>query len=235
MTTKQLNKLTTALAVEGICDANTVIIATIPAFASSYADVQSHVTNIQTLWQAQAQNTAGIAADKRQAREAMCRATVPVAGAVHAYATKTKNNTLAQAVDYSFRDLMAGRGVASAELCQNVYDAANTNLASLADYGVTAAKLALVQAAVGAYNLFITKPRETRAQHKTTTGNIQTEFDLLGEALGILDDLIAQFAPDNQKFVDDYHNARTVVDTAASHASPAPAPTPTPTPTQAKT
>ena len=71
-----------------------------------------------------------------------------------------------------------------------------------------------------ACNLLITKPRETRAQHKTTTGNMETEFKLLDEALGVLDDLIPQFAPDNQKFVDDYHNARTIVDTSASHASP---------------
>ena len=61
MTTKQLNKLTTALAVEGIIDPNIALfIASIPAFASSYADLQSHVTNIQTLWQAQAQKPAAL-------------------------------------------------------------------------------------------------------------------------------------------------------------------------------
>jgi hypothetical protein len=60
---------------------------------------------------------------------------------------------------------------------------------------------------------------------------MQTEFDALGEALAIMDDLIAQFAPDNQKFVDDYNNARTIVDTSASHASPV---KPTPAPAAAK-
>ena len=227
MTTKQLNKLTTALAVEGICDANTVIIATVPAFAASYADVQSHVTNIQTLWQAQAQNTRGIAEDKQQARLAMCNTALPVAKAVHAYATKAQNNTLADGVDYSLSDLMAGRDTESARRCQEIYDTANTNLTALADYGLTAAKLALLKAAIAAYNLFVTKPREVRAQHKTTTGSIQTEFDLLDGALGVLDDLIQQFAPASQKFVDDFNNARTIVDTSASHASPAP-PTPPP-------
>lgn len=229
MTNKQLNKLTTALAVEGICDANTTILSTVPAFASAYADTQSHVTNIQTLWQAQAQNTSGIGEDKRQARLAMCNIALVIAGAVHAYATKTKNNELLNRMNFSLSDLMAGRDVQSAERCQNVYDTANTNLTALADYGVTADKLTLLKAAIAAYNLLITKPRETRAQHKTTTGNIQTEFDLLGEALGIMDDLIPQFSPASQKFVDDYNNARTIVDTAASHASPV-KPTPTPAP-----
>ena len=227
MTTKQLNKLTTALAVEGICDANTTIIATVPAFAASYADVQSHVTNIQTLWQAQAQNTKGIAEDKHQARQAMCKTALVTAKAVHAYAVKSNNNTLADGMDFTLSDLMAGRDTESARRCQEIYDTANTNLAALADYGVTAAKLSLLTAAIGAYNLFITKPRQVRAQHKTTTGSIQTEFDLLDGALGVLDDLIPQFAPANLKFVDDFNNARTIVDTSASHASPAP-PTPPP-------
>ena len=42
---------------------------------------------------------------------------------------------------------------------------------------------------------------------------------------GIMDDLIPQFALDNEKFGDDYNNARTIVDTA-SHASPKPPPAP---------
>jgi hypothetical protein len=227
MLTKQLNKLTTALALEGIIDPNAALIATVPAFASSYADAQSHVTNIQVLWQAQASNTTGIAADKDQARRAMCGTALPIAGVIHAFGTKTKNNTLAKEMDYSLSDLMAGRDTESARRCQEIYDTANTNLTALADFGLTAAKLSLLKAAIGAYNLLITKPRATLAQHKTTTGNIQTEFDLLDEALGIMDDLIPQFATANQKFVDDYKNARTIVNTSASHASPA-KPTPPP-------
>jgi hypothetical protein len=227
VTTKQLNKLTGALAVEGICDPNSVILITIPAFASTYADVQAHVTNIQVLWQAQAQNTSGIAEDKRQARLAMCNTALVIAGAIHAYAVKTRNNALANEVDFSLSDLMAGRDTESARRCQEIYDTANTNLTALADYGLSAAKLNLLKAAIAAYNLLVTKPREVRIKGKTTTGNIQTEFDLLDVALGILDDLIPQFSPENQKFVDDYNNARTIVDTSASHASPVkPAPAP---------
>jgi hypothetical protein len=150
----------------------------------------------------------------------MCNAALPIAGAVHAYAVKSKNNELAAKTDFSLSDLMAGRAEKSAERCQNIYDAANTNLANLADYGVTAAKLALLKAAIAAYNLLITKPRDARVTGKTVTGNIDTEFDGLDESLGIMDDLIPQFAPANQKFVDDYNNARRIVDAAASHASP---------------
>lgn len=227
MNTKKLNKLTMALGIEDVCNGNSATLSTVPAFAAAYTDLQTRVSNIQLLAQGQEQDTSGIAADKKQARQAMCNVALPIASAIHAYATKNKNNELATKNDFSISDLMAGRDVQSAERCQNIYNDANTNLASLADFGVTAAKLAALKAVIAAYNLLITKPRDTRNAGKTVTGNIDSEFDALDQDLTIMDDLIAQFAPANQKFVDDYNNARTIVDTAASHASPN-QPTPAP-------
>lgn len=225
MNTKQLNKLTMYLAVEGICDANNTVWQPLQAFADAYTDLKTRVSNIQTFAQSQTQNTTGIAQDKQAARQAMCAAALPIANAVHAYAVKTKNNTLAASVKFSMSDLMAGRDVQSAERCQNIYTAANTNLANLASYGITAAKLTGLNGAIAAYNLLISKPRDTRAQGKTITGNLQTEFNAADEALTEMDDLLGQLS--DPKFVGDYNNARTIVDTAASHASPV-KPTPPP-------
>ena len=89
---------------------------------------------------------------------------------------------------------------------------------------MTAAKLTALNGAIAAYNLLISKPRDTRAQGKTITGNVQTEFDAADVDLGIMDDLTGQIT--NAKFVSDFNNARTIVDTAASHASPTPPPAP---------
>ena len=48
-----------------------------------------------------------------------------------------------------------------------------------------------------------------------------------------MDDLLGQIT--DAKFVADYNNARTIVDTAASHASPnQPTPAPTPAPATPK-
>ena len=225
MTTKQLNKLTMYLAVEGICDATTAIWQTVQAFADAYTDLKTRVTNIQTFSQSQAQNTTGIAQDKKAARQAMCALALPIASAVHAYAVKTKNNTLAASVDFSMADLIEGRDVASRDNCQNIYNTANTNIANLANYGVTAAKLTALNNAIAAFNLLISAPRDTRAKGKTVTTNLQAEFDAADEDLGVMDDLLGQMT--DAKFVSDYNNARIIVDTAASHASPTP-PTPPP-------
>jgi len=215
------------LAVEGICDGNNDAWQNVPAFAETYADLKTHVNNIQTFAQSQTQDTSGIAADKQAARQAMCAAALPIANAVHACATKTKNNTLAASVDFSMSDLMAGRDVQSRDNCQNISTIANSNLASLAGYGVTADKLMALNGAIAAYNLLISKPRDTRVQGKTITFNLQVEFNAADEDLKIMDDLTGQVT--DAKFVGDYISARTIVDTAASHASPTP-PTPTPAP-----
>jgi hypothetical protein len=225
MNTKQLNKLTMYLAVEGICDGTPTAWQPVQAFADAYADLKIHVTNIQTFSQSQEQDTSGIAQDKQAARQAMCAAALPIANAVHAYAVKTKNNTLAMSVDFSMSDLMGGRDVQSRDNCQNIVTTANANIANLANYGVTAAKVTALTNAIAAYNLLISKPRDTRAQGKTVTGNLQAEFDAADEDLGMMDDLTGQITV--AKFVSDYNNARIIVDTSASHASPTP-PTPPP-------
>ncbi len=225
MNTKQTNKLTMYLAVEGICDGTPTAWQPIPAFADAYTDLKTRVNNIQTFAQNQEQDISGIAQDKQAARQTMCNLALPIASAVHAYAVKTKNNTLANSVDFSLSDLTGGRDVQSRDKCQNIYNTANTNLANLANYGVTAAKLTALQTSITGYNALISKPRDARAQGKTVTGNIQTEFDAADADLGIMDDLTGQITV--AKFVSDYENARIIVDTSASHASP-PQPPPAP-------
>jgi len=210
------------LAVEGICAASPTVWQSLEAFADAFADLKTHITNIQNFAQSREQDTSGIAADKHAARAAMCNAALPVARAVHAYAVKTNNNQLAGEIDFSLSDLMSGRDVESAVHCQNIHDIANANLGLLAPYGVTAARLATVAMMITAYSSLVSKPRDIRAQGKTITDSIQAEFTAADDALTLMDDLVGQLG--NPKFWSDYTNARDIVDTPASHASPTPPP-----------
>ncbi len=78
------------------------------------------------------------------------------------------------------------------------------------------------------------KPRDNIVAGATVTQELSDEFDAADETLSeILDGLVVQFKDTNATFVGDYNNARTIVDTSASHASPnQPAPAPTPATTQ---
>ena len=145
MTTKQNNKLAMYLAVKAVCDAAQAVWTTLQAFADAYTDFTSHISNIQSLAQNQMLDTSGITQDKNQAKLAMSQSALAIANAVHAYAVKIKNNELAAKTDFVLTDLTKARDITAAEDSQNIHDLANTNLASLATYGVTVAKLTALQ------------------------------------------------------------------------------------------
>jgi hypothetical protein len=229
MNTKQQNKLAMYLAVKGVLDANNPVWQSLQAFADGYTDFTSHVARIQTLELSQVTDSTGIAQDKKASKAAMATAAQTISAAVHAYAVKNKNNTLANETDFTVSDLTGERDADVIKDCQNIHDLANTNIASLAAYGITAAKLTALQAAIDAFKAIATKPRDNIVTGKTVTQELSDEFDAADETLSeILDGLIGQFAATNAKFVSDYQNARIIVDAPASHASPNP-PTPTPT------
>lgn len=230
MTTKQQNKLNMYLAVKAVLDANDSVWQSLPAFADGYAGLSTQIGSIQALAQNQNLDTSGIAQDKQASKVAMATAAIGIASAVRAYAVKTKNNTLANEVDFNQSDLTGARDADAVENCQNIHDAANTSLAALAAYGVTAAKLAALQTAITAFSGLMGKPRQTIATGKTVTQQLGDAFDAADLALNEeLDNLIGQFTDTNAGFVSDYQNARIIVDAAASHASPN-QPTPAPTP-----
>ena len=117
-----------------------------------------------------------------------------ISAAVHAYAVKNKNNTLANETDFTVSDLTGERDADAIKDCQNIHDLANTNIASLGSYGVTAAKLTALQAAIDGFKAIVSKPRDNIVAGATVTQELSDEFDAADETLSeILDGLVVQF------------------------------------------
>ena len=228
MTSKQENKLSMFLAVKAVCDRNNTTWQTLQAFVDGYADFGGRVTNIQNLAQSQAVDSTGLSADKEQLRRTMANATAEVALATNAYAKKVKNNDLIAKTNVSVSTFMDGRDTLAATNALNIHAAATENLANLAPYGVTAAKLTALKAKIDAYSASISKPRDAVASGSTATAQMAAEFDAADAALNDqLDALVPQFTTANAKFVEDYNNARIIVDSGGGKAK---AKTPPPTP-----
>ena len=207
------------LAVKAVCDRNTATIQTLPAFADGYTEFTTHVANIQTLAQNQSVDATGLAADKQQLRKDMATAAAVIALAVNAYAKKVKNNDLAAQSAVTASDMTSGRDTAAADTARNVHAAATANLANLAPYGVTAAKLTDLKAKIDAYAASLSKPRDAVASGSTATKQMGDEFDAADAALNDqMDALVPQFAAANAKFVEDYNNARIIVDSGGGKA-----------------
>ena len=216
------------LAVKAVCDRNTATIQTLPAFADGCTEFTTHVANIQTLAQNQSVDSTGLAADKQQLRKDMANAAAIIAAAVNAYAKKSKKNDLAAQSAVTASDMTSGRDTIAADTARNVHAAATANLTNLAPYGVTAAKLTDLKARIDAYAASLSKPREAVASGSTATKQMADEFDAADAALNDqMDALAPQLAAANAKFVEDYNNARIIVDSGGGKAK---AKTPTPTP-----
>ena len=229
MNTKQENKLAMYLAVKAVLDSNNATWQSLQAFADGNTDFTSHITRIQTLELSQVTDSSGIAVDKKASKSAMATAAVAISAAVHAYAVKTRNNTLANETDFVVSYLTGERDADAIKDSQNIHDLADTNLASLAAYGVTEAKLTALQTAIEGFKAVVSKPRDNIVAGATVTQELFNEFNAADETLEeILDGLVLQFKDSDPKFVSDYNNARNIIDRAASHASPNPPP-PAPT------
>jgi hypothetical protein len=221
MNTQQQNRLAMYLAVKAVCDANFSVWQTSPAFADGYSDFITHLNSVQTLAQGRRLAASGGAPDKLQAQQIMCQAAVTVASAIRAYAIKTRNDIVAGAANLSISDLMRARDLDCARRCQNIHDLADTSLTYLAAYGMTAAKLGMLQSAIADFNAITEKPRPAIAAGKTTTSRLSDEFDAADKVLNQeLDNLIEQFQFINAKFVMDYQQARAMAGVAASQRQP---------------
>ena len=217
------------LAVKAVCDRNTATIQTLQAFADGYTEFGTRVSNIQTLAQNQSVDSTGLAADKQQLRQNMAAAAAAIASATNAYAKKVKNNDLIAKTNVTASDMNTGRDTAAADTAHNVYAVANANVASLAPYGVTAAKLNDLNAKITAYAASISKPRDAVASGSTATKQMADEFAAADAAVNDqMDALLPQFAAANAKFVKDYNNARIIVDSSGGKAKAKPPTPPTP-------
>lgn len=204
----------------GLCDNAATTVQAVPAFADAYDEFKTHTTNIQTLGKNQEQTSTGVAEGKKAARNNMCELAAPIAGALHAYAVKTSNHTLAAQVDFTVSDLKNGPAQVSLERCQNIEAAAKVNVMNAATFGLKPAKVEALYQAITAFAATMGSPAMARATGRTVTYNLNTEFEAADAALELMDDLIDQLADTDAKFVSDYRNARVIVDSAASHASP---------------
>jgi hypothetical protein len=66
------------------------------------------------------------------------------------------------------------------DIAQQIHDLANTNIAALGPFGITAATLSALQTRIGAYVAVIGAPRVARVKISTATEMLDTEWSELG-------------------------------------------------------
>lgn len=218
MNSRQESKLNMYHAVIAHCDANPTIVATVAAFNTLLTAFKAKTSSLETTAQQEAQVITGIATDKKVMRETLCQQAADLAAVVFSFAASQADNTLKESVDFSKSDLRNLKDDELAPACRNIHDAANTNLAALATYGITAPMLAAFNDLIDDYDEAVPAPRNAAALRKTygtTLKNLIKECDaMLNDQM---DTLAVQYKTANLEFYTTYKNNRIILDAATSN------------------
>ena len=217
MNARQEAKLGMYNAVLTHVEANPAITATVPAFAAVATQLRTIYNSIVDAAQQEAQATAGITMNKTQSRETLCTEAANIAAAVYAYAMSVSNHELKEQVNFSVSKLLQTRDELLVPVCNTIHQKATDNLASLANYGVTAARLTALQTLIDEFAAMIPGPRNAasvRAAARTSMAALFTQADELIKKQ--MDKLALQFKPANTAFYNAFKNNRIILDASTS-------------------
>ena len=212
-------------------DTNNALWSAMPAFAAAVTDAKNGVAAIRGAAAGQESPTSGIADEKAQARDDLEDLTLEIADPVAALAEKTSNPALAQRVQLTRSGLDQAQDDDLVQISERVRDAANTNVAALAPYGITAGDITALRAAITAFSGMKTGPRTAKA---TRSGLTTTVASLIGTTRSLfrnqLDKLMTPFRRANPEFYAGYISARVIIDRAATRPPTTATPPPPPPP-----
>ena len=219
MTKRQSSKLNMYLVVITFCEEPQyqALIASIPALTSAYNAFKAAVTAIQFIGTFLAASSIGISEAKKVSKKNLARFGSNIAGVVSAYAVSTNNEELKGEMEIFESDIYRASGLAPVEICNLIYDRANTNIVALADYGITPAILTAFTNAIANFDSNEPKPKLTieikKAKH-IEEKQLFTDADAILEEK--IDKLIINFEGTNDNFVATYFAARKTVKPAVA-------------------
>jgi hypothetical protein len=230
MNSNQSNKLRAYQAVELVLETNQTTWAGLPAFVTAAGEFSGVIAEILALAQTQASRE-GAANEKAYALEALGDAAFEVGAALHAYAVTLQDFALEGRVDFSRSTIVYGREAAVLARVRDIHAAATEQLAKLADYGITQAKLTALKKKIDAFEASLARPRQQIAAGSAATQSLQGKFNEADEILNKrLDKLVYQFKGSAPDFFNAYRTARSIVDIRGTRKSDKADATPTPTP-----
>ena len=218
MNATQSNKYNAYLVVMATIN-GTEVWQSLPAFAAGAEELEEHIASLESLAVTQTSQS-GAGAEKAQTFQVLVDAAYEVAAATRACAVASSNRELARRVDFSRSDVGKGRDTQVVSRCQDILAAATDSLGSLADYGVTQAKLTALKKKIDGFQAVQAKPRQGRATSSSATKELAKLFKQVDELLNErLDALVVQFKESQPAFFNAYTTAREVVNAPGGRAS----------------
>lgn len=198
-----------------LTDNNALWVGT-PAMVSLVTEFRANIEAIENALEVQVKDITGHAKAKNVAVEAMIAKTLRVSGVAMAYAEATGNPGLAEEMNVVASELRGYRDAIVAQRCQGLHATATANLAALAGYGIVAADLTDLQAAIDAYLVLVAMPRTKIVVRSVKTNDLGVLIRDTGKLLDRrLDMLMRGFTVSQPDFYSQYTKARMIIDPAS--------------------
>jgi len=206
-------KLNMFRVIKQICEDNTIIVSTNPAFLATYNIYKAKLSTLIGTVTSELQVITGIAADKTTLKKNLSQSAADICALIFAYASSISNNTMRDAVSFTYTDLFKIKDDKIHETCQNIYNLANTNAAALVPYGISPTMLSAFQQSITDYANIVPKPKSAKAQRAAYTKSINTQTKEIDKLLTEqLDNLITVFKVSKPDFVNTFRSGRVVID-----------------------
>ncbi|MFA4924577.1 MAG: hypothetical protein WC557_10335 [Ignavibacteriaceae bacterium] len=232
MTQHEENKFNMYNATDAILKSNVSIIAEVPALGEVHTDLQSLIEQIETKNSELMKATEGKTSVKSKSINELISSIVPIASAVKAYSVRNKLLELKAKSDFTESDFKHLTHVELPVKVKSIRDGAQDVLASLAGYGITQAKLDVVDARLAAMKTAAGNKDVGFTDRSATREALTQLFDktdgLLKDEADAIVEVVKESQPD---FYNRYFSARVIKDLGGSHTKPGDeGTTPPPTP-----
>ncbi len=199
--------------VDAVLDANAVAVATVPALVTAQTNLKAKIDAIANTSEQQQTVTSGITPDKNFTRDALRNTTVINAGLLYAYAVSVNDIILQSLSKVTMSDLKSLKDDDLSERAQTIHDNANTHIAALPPFGITAATLTSYQTLIDNYTAKAPAPRAKQSEQVALTEQLKT---LIKETRTLcrttLDTLMLNFKLSDTEFYNTYKAAREIID-----------------------
>lgn len=213
MNDSQENRRSMALTVGQVMTDNNALWSASAGATTIMTSFTNTLKQIDTNAVIQSGNTTQTTAAKAEARTMLTDAAMKVTKGGTAYANVSGNTVLAGQFDYEVSDITGSRDTVVLDITQIILDAANANAAGLADYGVDAADITLLDTTRSTYEGMIAAPSNAINTRATATDTLQSLFKTLMDILtNQLDAYMATLKDSEPEFYSKYTESRKIID-----------------------
>lgn len=220
MDDKMSNRVNMISATHVFCTENAAETASVPAILTIVTNVGNRLVLINSLNQISVGTSEGVTLDTNLLRATMVNLAFKCASGTATYASISENNTLAALVKVNLSDLGKTKKADIDDVCQNIHDAADTNIANLADYGILPADVTALQTSIDIYRASFQNPRQAIIDKKQANKQIRENVKYITKTLfsNQLDNLFNLFLTTNPQLVSAYKDARMIIDLGTTNA-----------------